>query len=269
MKNLLQKGLEFVSALFARKGKTNPKDAPAEIEFVGVTAPLNVNVREGKSLQADIVDVLPKNTSVTFKGWEIGEAVQDYWTGMWDNYWFYFYINSKKVFVTSAYINGNPPNQTVQNNLAVPDVLQKKSNWCWGGAATSVLNYIGKVVGQEAFVQYVKGGLYNNPATSREIQYGLSGFGVNSYIYASSQSYGWLQTQINSTQPVIVLVMWKSGGNIGHFFVLDGYYKGTNGTNYITYMDPWYGDHYNYNFDVFDNNSTFWWEETIYNIREN
>ncbi|MGN4667820.1 papain-like cysteine protease family protein [Bacillus cereus group sp. MYBK234-1] len=251
------------------KKNMDKKDSQEEVEFTGITAPLNVNVREGKSLNTNIIDVLSKNTKVTFQGWEIGEAVRDYWTGVWDNRWFYFYKNGVKVFVTSAYINGNPPNPNEQNDLNVSDILQKRSNWCWAGAAISVLNYMGKVVGQDDFVQYVKGGLYNTPATSNEIQYGLSGFGVNSYVYESYQSYEWFQTQINSNQPVIVLIMWKSGGNIGHFVVLDGYYKGTNGTNYIMYMDPWYGDHYNYNFDLFDNNSTFWWEETIYNIRKN
>ena len=35
---------------------------------------------------------------------------------------------------------------------------------------------------------------------------------------------------------MIALIMWQNGANIGHFLVLDGFYKGTNGTDYITYM---------------------------------
>ncbi len=31
-----------------------------EVEFTGTTAPLNVNVREAKSLNANIVDVIPE-----------------------------------------------------------------------------------------------------------------------------------------------------------------------------------------------------------------
>ena len=36
---------------------------------------------------------------------------------------------------------------------------------------------------------------------------------------------------------MIALIMWQNGANIGHFLVLDGFYKGTNGTDYITYMN--------------------------------
>lgn len=68
---------------------------------------------------------------------------------------------------------------------------------------------------------------------------------------------------------MIALIMWQNGANIGHFLVLDGFYKGTNGTDYITYMDPWYGDHYNHNFSTFYNNNNFWWNETVYNIHAN
>ena len=53
---------------------------------------------------------------------------------------------------------------------------------------------------------------------------------------------------------MIALIMWQNGANIGHFLVLDGFYKGTNGTDYITYMDPWY-DHYNHNFSTFHTNN--------------
>lgn len=67
-----------------------------EVEFSGTTAPLNVNVRGAKSLNANIVDVIPENTKVSFKGWEYGEAVKDYWTGSLDNRWFYYFKDGKK-----------------------------------------------------------------------------------------------------------------------------------------------------------------------------
>ncbi len=65
---------------------------------------------------------------------------------------------------------------------------------------------------------------------------------------------------------MITLINWKNGGNIGHFLVLDGYFKGINNMNYITYMDPWYGDHYQHNFESFKNNDRFWWNETVQDI---
>ena len=67
-----------------------------EVEFSRTAAPLNVNVREEKSLNANIVDVIPGNTKVSFKGWEYGEAVKEYWTGNLDNRWFYYFKDGKK-----------------------------------------------------------------------------------------------------------------------------------------------------------------------------
>ena len=74
-----------------------------EVEFSGTTAPLNVNVREAKSLNANIVDVIPGNTTVSFKGWEYGEAVKDYWTGNLDNRWFYYFKDGKSICNVSVY----------------------------------------------------------------------------------------------------------------------------------------------------------------------
>jgi len=72
--------------------------------------------------------------------------------------------------------------------LSVPNILQERSNWCWAGTSVSVLNYFGKTPSQDQYVRYVKGGSYNNPATSREIQYGLSGYGVSSAISSGAKS---------------------------------------------------------------------------------
>ncbi|PEL95298.1 hypothetical protein CN602_28830 [Bacillus cereus] len=267
MRYLLKKTMSIIKNIFVNPETTKLTVSMDNIEFSGITAPLEVNVRDDKNLNSRVVDVLPGNSKVTFNGWEYGEKVRDYWTGMWDNRWFYYYKGTQKLFITSAYVYGNPPNILSERRLFVPDVLQEKSNWCWAGVSAATLNYFNKAVTQEQFVRYVKNGVYNNPATSIEIQYGLSRCGIRSYRGAGSKSYDWFQSQINNNQPIIVLIMWQGGGNIGHFFVLDGYYKGENGINYITYMDPWYGDHYNYNYNTFENNNTFWWSETIYDIQ--
>lgn len=94
---------------------------------------------------------------------------------------------------------------------------------------------MGQPTTQQQFVGYVKGGLYNYPATSREIQNGLNYFGLTSTINRGTLSYDGFRSQINSNKPMITLINWKNGGNIGHFLVLDGYFKGINNMNYITY----------------------------------
>nr|WP_242143371.1 MULTISPECIES: papain-like cysteine protease family protein [unclassified Bacillus cereus group] len=237
-----------------------------EVQFSGVTAPIGVNVRDDKNLAGNIIDRLLGNQTVYFNGWEYGEAIKDYWTGNLDNRWFYFYKNGKKAYIASAFVNGNPPDSAANYKLYVPNIQQQQSNWCWAGTAVSVLNYFGQPTTQQQFVGYVKGGLYNDPATSREIQHGLAYFGLTSTISSGALSYDWFKSQINSHKPMITLINWKNGGNVGHFLVLDGYFKGGNGMDYITYMDPWYGDHYNHNFESFKNNNRFWWNETIQNI---
>ncbi|MGH0590559.1 papain-like cysteine protease family protein [Bacillus mycoides] len=237
-----------------------------EVQFSGMTAPIGVNVRDDKNLSGNVIEVLPGNQRVNFNGWEYGEELKGYWTGKLDNRWFYFYKNGKKAYVASAFVNENPPDSTTSHKLSVPNTKQQQSNWCWAGTSVSVLSYFGEHTTQQQFVKYVKGGIYNYPATSREIQNGLSSFDLISTISRGTHSYEWFKNQINSNKPMITLINWKNGGNIGHFLVLDGYFKGGNGTGYATYMDPWYGDHYTHNFESFKNNNRFWWSETVQGI---
>ena len=264
---LAQRILIIVAFILSLWNFSNVNDVFAEeVEFSGVTAPIGVNVRDNKNLTGNIIDVLQGNQTVYFNGWEYGEGLKDYWTGSIDNRWFYFFKNGKKAYVASAFINGNPPNSTTTVKLNVPNIKQQQSNWCWAGTSVSVLNYLGQPTTQQQFVGYVKGGLYNYPATSREIQNGLNYFGLTSTINRGTLSYDGFRSQINSNKPMITLINWKNGGNIGHFLVLDGYFKGINNMNYITYMDPWYGDHYQHNFESFKNNDRFWWNETVQGI---
>lgn len=94
-----------------------------EVEFLGIIVLLNVNVREVKSLNVNIVDVIFGNIIVFFKGWEYGEVVKDYWIGNLDNCWFYYFKDGKKVYVMLVYINGNFLNILIDCKLFVFNIL--------------------------------------------------------------------------------------------------------------------------------------------------
>lgn len=79
------------------------------VNFSGVSAPISVNVRTAPSDTATIVDQIYPNTSVQFSGWTTGASFNDYWTNTPDNRWFYYERNGVKHYVSSAFINGNPP----------------------------------------------------------------------------------------------------------------------------------------------------------------
>ncbi|MFB6366687.1 papain-like cysteine protease family protein [Paenibacillus elgii] len=145
----------------------------------------------------------------------------------------------------------------------VPNVQQKMSNWCWAGVSVPILQHYGKFVSQEEFVRYVKGGLYNAPATTGEIMYGLKRYGVNSSDFYYLPTLQWVQNEVNGRRPMIAFIRWTNGAAIGHFFVLDGYHSGTGGNQYVSYMDPWYGDHYSQTFNSFKSNNRFVWSGTI------
>ncbi|WP_106769096.1 anthrax toxin lethal factor-related metalloendopeptidase [Paenibacillus faecalis] len=81
----------------------------AEAQFTGITAPIGVNVRTGPSTSSPALFVVRGNTTVQFDGWETGETLKGYWTGIEDNRWFYYVYNGRKYYMASAFVYGDPP----------------------------------------------------------------------------------------------------------------------------------------------------------------
>ena len=154
----------------------------------------------------------------------------------------------------SAVIKGNPP--PAPGDATVPNVSQAKSNWCWAAAASSVLQHYDFNISQQQVAVYVKGSPVNEPATDYDIVRALVHFGLNAVSFNDIAAYRTVQNQINTGNPLINLIDWRTGG--GHFQVLDGYFAKDN-RNYIKIMDPWYGDHFDYEYDYYKSNSKFWW----------
>ena len=110
----------FINGNPPETGVNKPSDSYI-VNFSGVSAPILVNVRTAPSDTARIVDQIYPNTRVQFSGWTTGSSFHDYWTNAPDNRWFFYERNGVKYYVSSAFINGNPPdaNQPTQPNRAL------------------------------------------------------------------------------------------------------------------------------------------------------
>lgn len=242
------------------------------VNFSGVTG-MQCNVRSGPTLASRQIDSIPGNTRVNFNGWVEGDSVRDYWSGQPDTKWF-FYIdrNNQKAYVTSAIIYGNPPGDPNidppvdpnQNTSAtVPNIKQRMDQWCWATTTSSILQHYGFNVTQEQVVTHIKGSLINEPGSDSEMLNAARNFGLNANLNTSNLSYTSIQSEINSGNPIETMIQWTSGG--GHAQVLDGCYS-NNGTNYVKIMDPWYGEHSDYEVNDYKGNSKQTWVASINNF---
>lgn len=152
----------------------------------------------------------------------------------------------------------------IQNALAyspanVQDQQQRQSNWCWATCSSAVLQHYGINASQEDIVRYIKGGLYNQTGSVQDMLQAVRGYGLSAS-FRGVPYYNDIKSEIDAGNPMETLIGWTSGG--GHALVLDGYFS-NQGRNYINIMDPWYGDHFDYNYEYYKNNSNFRWNGII------
>lgn len=141
----------------------------------------------------------------------------------------------------------------------VENQQQRQSNWCWATCSSVVLQHYGINASQEDIVRYVKGGLYNQTGTVSEMLQAVRGYGLSAS-FRGVPYYNDIKNEIDAGNPMETLIGWTNGG--GHALVLDGYFT-NQGRNYIEIMDPWYGDHFQYNYEYYKSNSNFRWNGII------
>jgi len=156
--------------------------------------------------------------------------------------------------------------------LAVPQVQQIQTKWCWAAASTSVIRYhTGTWLGQASFVETVKGSLINEGATVSEISYGLRQYGFSNTILNSAMPFNSLIAEIEANRPAIAAVAWYSNGTVtgGHALTLRGY-DDSGSTKYLSYMEPDDGMYYSMTYNAFTGSTsgTRHWFSTIHNIRK-
>lgn len=143
--------------------------------------------------------------------------------------------------------------------LAVPEIFQEQTEWCWAGVSKSVLDYYGTNIAQCDIADYARtvikwrnfgstdccinpnlGCNYWNynwgyPGSIQDILVNFAN--IQNYGVAKPLSLTEISKEIKGGRPFIVRWGWTSGG--GHFVVGHG----INGNN-ISYMNPWIGEGY-------------------------
>ena len=154
--------------------------------------------------------------------------------------------------------------------LAVPNVKQEQSLWCWSASGVSILGYKGKNISQSSYARAVKGSTANQSATDREVRSGLLNWGVSSTQSTSAISFTEVVNQVNNNRPIYAGLSWYSSGNRtgGHAVVIRGYVT-ESGTNYVSYMDPANGTRYSMAYNDFrgGTSKSRHWDGTLYNVR--
>ena len=160
--------------------------------------------------------------------------------------------------------------------VAVPEVEQEKTNWCWAASMQAVLDVYGTTVTQcqEANWLFSHSDCCNpgncNWSTSPEQQRDiLDHWGLSSTLTYSTLTWNQLKTEIDAGRPVSIGFSWCSGG--GHSLVIYAFSEvdGTPVTHNVGYMDPWFGEGYNvaeYDWVVGGCPGDHNWYRTIYNI---
>lgn len=124
---------------------------------------------------------------------------------------------------------------------AVPIFVQEKSNWCWGAAAKSSINYHkGTNPSQCTVYKRGKGGTTcpNSTGTLGSVSNALlnSGFTSTGTYTSNTVPYSQLEGYINQARPFFIRWGWDSSGGIdGHVIVVRGY--DTTGSK-VSYVNP-------------------------------
>ncbi len=160
--------------------------------------------------------------------------------------------------------------------VAVPEVEQEKTNWCWAASMQAVLDVYGTTVTQcqEANWLFSRSDCCSlgtcNSGTFPEDQVDiLDHWGLSSTLDYSTLTWNQLKAEIDAGRPVSIGFSWCSGG--GHSLVIYGFSEvdGTPVTQNVGYMDPWFGEGYNvaeYDWVVGGCPGDHNWYRTIYNI---
>jgi len=168
--------------------------------------------------------------------------------------------------------------------LAVPEIFQEHSNWCWDASSQAALFYYGQYPSQCEIADYawnttrcctVSGDFYAslkgcNKAnwlygTDGSTQGILANWGVSSTAVEDYRTWSECVQDLDNGSPVVMRWGWSSGG--GHMLVLYGY---ISSGSYLKYVDPWPGEGYTtslYTYVVSSEDHD--WTHTLYSLTQN
>ncbi|MNW31949.1 hypothetical protein D3C74_88780 [compost metagenome] len=165
--------------------------------------------------------------------------------------------------IASAYVD--------YKTLSIPVHEQEMKNWCWAASAQMVIDYFGGNKSQRQIVNYVKGSVIDKPGSNNETIKALNYGGVEGTHKNGKLTFGSIISQINNNQPILAAVnYYRSKDNVGHMFVIRGYYEDNSDDSYDVYfIDPADGTRNYRNYDSFADNSVYYWDRSIHRIYVN
>jgi len=98
---------------------------------------------------------------------------------------------------------------------------QQATNWCWASAIQDILTPVGIRTSQAEVVQRLTGWLQNRPASTHEVAGLVRSYGVRANVVSRPGNVYELVGTLQSGYKIVALA-YPSGGNIGHFIVLEG-----------------------------------------------
>ncbi len=117
-----------------------------------------------------------------------------------------------------------------QKTLNVTMEVQQMNQWCWAASSQCLVRQrTGRYYTQQAYVQYIKGAVVNQPGTTMEIVQACQAGGA-SVSSTGALSMAGIKSVINSNKCFIV-------GRSGHATVGYGYYN----SSHVAIADPWPG----------------------------
>jgi hypothetical protein len=117
-----------------------------------------------------------------------------------------------------------------QKTLTVTMESQQMNQWCWAASSQCLVRQrTGNYYTQQAYVQYIKGAVVNQPGTTQEIVRACQAGGASVSSTGALTMTG-IKSVINANKCFIV-------GRSGHATVGFGYYNSTH----VAIADPWPG----------------------------
>lgn len=105
--------------------------------------------------------------------------------------------------------------------IAVPNVKQSRSLWCWAASSVAVLGSRGISVTQDNFVRQQLNEVVNQAGTVQNVVNGMRHWGLSSAFADSGLQFGVVRQDLIANRP-IVAGYFLQGGSIGHMVVISG-----------------------------------------------
>lgn len=153
------------------------------------------------------------------------------------------------------------------NNVAAQ--VQEKSSWCWAATSSMAAKYLGATnATQSNIVTAVFGSTWDFAGTVYDMQTGLSAYSVYSTPRLSNISFLQVTNNIDMKSTVIAGIKYHDASRtIGHALLVRGYYFNTaNSQQNLYYIDPADASSNVMSYSSFNNNSSWYWINTLDNI---